>query len=186
MSTSDWKTMIGSWGVSFTDTPKKYSYDAVKWTGSKDNFLSNVWGIPGDSPIVKAFITNWSNDENGDPIYPSAVEPLLGFKNGISSGGWYGFLQSGSGFKDMGVFEIKRQVWADSVPSQFGKNGVPANCSSGSSIAGFLTSGVGTGIGVAGIVAMATGGASILPMVFAGLIGTAVGAVGSAATQGCL
>lgn len=184
MSISDWKTMIGGWGITWSNSPKKYTYDANKWTQSKDNFLSGTWAIPGDSPIVKAFVTNWSTDENGDPIYPSAMEPLLGFKNGISSGGWYGFLQSGDGFKGMGVFEIKRQIWADSVPGQFGKAGIPSSCSSGSALAGYLTGGIGTGLGAAMMIAMSAGMGPLA--ILGGLVGTGLGAALTAGSQGCL
>lgn len=190
-SISDWKDYFkNNWGITYTDNPKQYTANAQTWNNASDNFLFKTWAIPYDSPLVKAFVTNWSNDENGDPLYPSAMEPLLGFKNGISAGGWFGFLQAGQGFKDMGVFEIKRIVWADDVPSSFaGGRGAPKDCGSGSSIAGFLTSGIGAGIGGAmlgPIVAGAVGGPVGWLTLGLGLLVGGGAALASAGAQGCL
>lgn len=187
LSINDWKTQLTNWGnIKIDNTHKSYTFDRDMWTKSTNNFLSNVWGIPVDSPIVKGFLTNWSTDESGDPLYPSAMEPLLGFKNGISSGGWYGFLQSGQGFKDMGVFEIKRLVWADSVPNQFNKSGQPTQqCSSASSIAGYVSGGLGIGLAVS-MLAVPIAGEGFGLLLGLGLLGTGGGAALTAMSQGCL
>jgi hypothetical protein len=189
-SISDWRSYFKNWGITYTDNPKKYTADANTWNNATDNFLFKTWAIPYDSPIVKAFVTNWSNDEDGQPLYPSAMEPLLGFKNGISASGWFGFLQAGEGFSDMGVFEIKRLVWSDDVPSEFnGRTGVPKDCGSGSSIAGFLSAGIGAGIGGAMLGPVLGGTLGLGPLGWAiglGLLFGGGAAVASAGAQGCL
>jgi hypothetical protein len=180
-----WRDLITQWGaIKINDKgTKTYTFDLDTWKANPDNFLYHDWSIPIDSPIIKAFVTTWSTDEGGDPIYPSALEPLLGFKNGLSSGGWLGFLQAGSGFKDMGVFEIKRQVWAISVPPNFSKSSSPpkGGCGSASSIASMATEGISTSLaaGMGGFMIAGPPGALV-----GGLIGLIVGG-GLSATKQC-
>jgi len=111
-----WKNTIKTWGsITFDKTKKEYKYDSTAWQAEEDNFLYNDWAIPGDSPIVMAFVTGWNADEAGVALYPEAITPLLGLTGGEQAGGWWGFLQGGGDFKDMGVDEMRRLVWAEDL-----------------------------------------------------------------------
>lgn len=116
-----WITTIKQWGnITFdpSDTGS-YKYDGKAWANEPDNFIFHDWAIPADSVLLVGFLTGWSSDSTGTPLYPSAMDPLLGLVGGVQSGGWWGFLQGGGYFSDMGIDAIRRIVWAEDKNATF-------------------------------------------------------------------
>lgn len=172
----DWKKAITSWGK-ITFVNGKYSYDLKAWQNEPDNFLVQ-WGISPDAPIIIGFITNQSS-YNGQKVYPSLMHPLLGFKSGLSAGGWYGFLQQGDDFGGMGISEANRAIWSDDIPAAITKSQNSGKCNTASITQGAL----GTGMGGA-FAGFAMGGP--VGAIIGALIGAGVGGSLSAASSGCI
>lgn len=136
---TDWKLLFGIWGVNFNN--QEWVPNNALWTApNNQNFLFWHWGIPADSPLIEAFVTNQTTSPTGTPLYPSAIQPLLGITE-AGAAGWVGFLRAGAGWKDSGINEINRTVWSDDIPTYISnppKN--PGGCNGGS-IAGSVISG---------------------------------------------
>lgn len=113
---SDWKKLFKEWGkINIDENRQTYEADDNAWINAPNNFL-NKWGIMPKSPLVIGFMTGWSSYNGGD-LWQDAMLPLLGFKSGISYGGWFGFLQIGDDFAGRGLLEANRIVWSQDIPS---------------------------------------------------------------------
>ncbi|MBL4898202.1 MAG: hypothetical protein JKX76_01015 [Colwellia sp.] len=180
---STWKPVIQKWaGISDDDLASviagtmAYS-DAINtntWNNNNNdstnnNFFWVKYAIPVDSPVIIAYLTNLSS-YNGDPLYPSLVQFLIGL--GTGSGGWWGFCQVGGSFGDRGYAEISRQLWSDDIPSNFSDTTTVSNsCISAGNLSSAATSGI--SLGVMG--AMIPGfGAIAAPLLFAVGAGTSM------------
>jgi hypothetical protein len=191
---ADWRPVIKSWG-NITFDQGKYVADTVAWAAEPDNFLWKDWGIPPDSGLIVGFITGYSTSPlpGNETLWPDLIEPLLGIRTGIASGGWFGFLQNNDNFAGRGLDEANRLIWADQRPQKLIQKGIKSKCNGYGVAEGAVTTGIG-GSFVGGMVgsgvAAATGaeaGAAFGPIgILIGLIGGAItGAVLSAGNEGC-
>ena len=144
-STTDWQNLFIKWANLPSDIRQlpesHYKPDLDAWENEKNNFLK-PWGLKPSSPLLMGFITGWRTYKN-DILYPTAMNPLLGMKSGILGGGWWGFLNSGSQFSDMGLDEINSIIWASEVPVEIAN----ANYSSKCNVANIAQGAIGTGMG---------------------------------------
>lgn len=134
-SSQDWINMLCEWGnieiqnshvadpsnPNDKNLPKSYKvvpnkYNSYSWETHPDNFLYQNWQIPWNSLLVKGFLTNWTeNDDDSTPLYPSAMNPLLGISTLGGVGGWVGFVKSFDAAGNLGMNFINRYVWANDI-----------------------------------------------------------------------
>lgn len=203
---NDWKTVIKDWGnITFSgsgDDDQVYTVDESKWLNNPDNFF-NRWGIPGDSPMIIGFVTNWDMYMYSK-TYSFILKPLLGMgKEGVGGLGWWGFLQDGDDFGGMGLTEIQRIVWSSDVPTEI-SGGINGNkkCNISGALSGSMGgAGIGAMVGpavgkmlvpaaadaVVEGVAVAAGPETFgLSLLIGALIGGLGAGLASAGTSGCL
>jgi hypothetical protein len=177
---ADWVKLVQSWGA-IVYGPDKYTFDIDVWKAKSDNFLWRDWNIPPDSGLVIGFITGYSTSPlpGNEILWPDLMEPLLGIRTGIASGGWWGFLQNNGNFAGRGLDEANRLIWADQRPKALVKPKAQKSTCDGYGVAnGSIQTGIGASF-VGAAVASGPGG------LIAGIIGLIVGAVTSAGSQGC-
>lgn len=181
-----WRNILLSWtGMgAIPSDPSGWNPNEDTWNNNPDNFLAR-WGITPNSPAVIAFITNWGK-YNGDTIFPSSLEPLLGISGaaGLLYGGWFGYLQQGDNFANYGLDEANRNIWSDEIPENIAKNQQDAASCSGASIAqGALGTGMGGAFAGAAII---TGPLAPVGAAVGFLIGAIVGGLMGAWGGNCL
>ena len=159
----DWQTFLAGEGTNlYSDI-----VDPESWMKNPNNFLYTKYLIPSDSPMVVAYLTNFSM-YNGDAMYPALLQYLLG--GGTGSGGWWGFCQAGGSFGGRGYAEMSRQIWTDEIGARYtNPTAASAGCGSLSTVMSAATGGVSMGAlalmmstgpgGWAAAAALATGGA---------------------------
>lgn len=75
------------------------------------NYLAR-WGIPGNAPVIKAYLSGKSADDQG-ALYKTLLNPLLGVKSSnLSRGGWLGYLREGGDFQGRGLSEANRLLYS--------------------------------------------------------------------------
>ena len=184
-SSDGWKNAIQKWGnIKWDD--HHYTGDVNLWQSNPDNFLSKNWGIPYDSGLIIGFLTGFSTSPlpGNETLWPDLMEPLLGIKTGIASGGWFGFLQNNDNFAGRGLVEANRLIWANQrPPALVKKHQDKSKCNVGSVASGA----VGTGLGGAFLGGMAAGAPFLLPgMLVGAVIGLFTGGIVSAVQQKCI
>ena len=172
-SLSEWKNRLATWGATYDENGFKIDHN--KWQSSTDNFLYYNMSIPGDAPIIVAFVTNRASDDSGE-LLASAIHPLFGTKIG-PFGGILGFLRQGGNWGDKGINYVLRMLWTDDVPFKTNNSPPKPKCGSSSSVLGSISSGA--GLGIAGVF---IGG---IPGLIVGILGTLIGSVSSLSNDGC-
>lgn len=173
-----WRRLMADWAaVSWpSSSGNPWTPDEQAWAGNPDNFLAKNFAIPSSSPLVMGFVMN-ATSYNGVPLYPKAMEPLIGINTGpIGAAGWWGFLQHGDNFGSWGLNEIQSYIWSENVPTNWsGGAGSASRCDP----FGAVSTGLSLGIGAAML-----GGANG-PIAGLFTIGSIIGGGLSAAGSGC-
>jgi len=183
---SGWQDAIKEWG-GITWNGGEYKWNGGKWDKDKDNFLRQ-WGISPSCNLIVGFITNadkspidqsilWGND---------LLQPLLGIKTGISSGGWFGFLQHGDNFNGRGLSEANRLIWSNEIPKNLSpvikKQKTTSHCNPSSITSGALGLGMGGGFAMAAL-SLTNPVGWILGGIF---VGATTGGLLAAGSTGCI
>lgn len=124
-----WREVLIGWGAAGTVDKKTNTYKQEIWFSAIGddpqtsrlnntakfpcwmNFLAK-WGIPGDAPVITAYISGQSADDQGD-LFKTLLNPLLGVKSSnLSGGGWLGYLREGGDFNGRGLAEANRQLYS--------------------------------------------------------------------------
>lgn len=175
-SVSGWIQRLASWGATY-DEQNGFKVDTNKWQNTGENFLWQNMSIPGDAPIIVAFVTNKSSDDSGE-LAPEWIKPLFGIKTG-PFGGILGFVRQGGDWGGRGVDDVLSKIWSDDIPDSIKNNNSPPKdkCGSANSVLSIGSSAFSTGITGAFI-----GG----PIGFAvGIFGALIGGFTSASQNGC-
>uniref|UniRef100_A0A6C0JU38 Uncharacterized protein n=1 Tax=viral metagenome TaxID=1070528 RepID=A0A6C0JU38_9ZZZZ len=166
-SVDGWKTLIGSWA---TNTNGVYSWTVTDYP----NFLYKDWGIPANSPLVNGFLSNNANVVSG-------MEPLLGLV-GSEGGGFVGMVQYIQ-TPEWSDAKLVSNVWGTIEPPPNVYKGDPTTnpkgCQASNYVSG-ISSGLMSGIFIAGALGPETGGLGVIVGAIVG-IGTAAGNILSCA-----
>lgn len=125
--------------------PYQYWFNNGK-DGRPDNILARM-GIKPDAPLILYFCSDLYSI-NGMKIDSNSFSNLLGGAGGVNAGGWVGFLNGLTGFNLNEYVILVRSETDHSPPPE------PPPCKKGDTSAG-IAAGLSTGLGVAGIGAMA-------------------------------
>ncbi len=179
-----WTGVLASWGVTVgaQDNP---NVDEDKWTSLDDspsNFLWRLYGIPGDSSLVKAFVQNSMNDPDGNPWFPEALATMLGVDSESGAGGWVGLLRAGGDWGGYGLISMEAYVWAHNVSHLPDAKSPLKKCGAEGAASSAMQ---GLNLGAMGAMAFA----AVAPpfgMIFGGLAGLVGGGLLGAAQYKCL
>lgn len=191
-----WREVLIGWGAG-DPLNKKYKYDSKLWFGNSPsanrgaktlegqtwdgkkfpcwmNFLAQ-WGIPGDAPVIKAYLSKEASDVQG-ALYQTLLNPLLGVKtSNLSRGGWLGYLREGGDFNGMGLAEANRLLYSQDADSRQPKFLPPdkQSCNPADLAQGTISMGLAGAFGGAALAGTEAGAAVGGPL--GALIGTAIG-----------
>ena len=188
-----WQYIIASWGGAGTssitwdkqnfkcntgNTPNT-SGNFEAWVSAPDNFLYTWYGIKYDCLAIRAFLSEQATLPNGNPLYKTTIEIMLGFvtASGWTPGGWWGMLRSLTG-SDWDYGEYQRIFWEDEVPTIH----TMPSCTTSTKINAYLKIPELAGFGVmagAGAGAMKGSAAGVPGAVIGAIIGAIVGGVGT-------
>ncbi len=207
-----WREVLISWGAEDPLYPDKYKYDSNLWFSFNDdpplpsrgamtpngtkwdgknfpcwlNYLAR-WGIPGNAPVIKAYLSKKSADPQG-ALYQTLLNPLLGVKtSNLSGGGWLGYLREGGDFNGRGLSEANRLLYSEDqqkpkfLPSDKSQQCNPADLAQGT--INMAMGGGFVGFALAGTEAGAVGGP--LGALFGAVIGGVSGFFLTKASRKC-
>lgn len=184
-----WREVLIGWGAEDPQNPTTYPYKATLWFSFNDtnpganrvtanfpcwmNFLAR-WGIPGNAPVITAYLSKKSADPQG-ALYQTLLNPLLGVKtSNLSRGGWLGYLREGGDFNGRGLSEANRLLYSQDQKPKFLPSDKSRQCNPAALATGTINMAMGggfVGFALAGTEAGAVGG----PL--GALFGAVIGAV---------
>lgn len=169
-----WKGVLSSWGAE-QGPDGNFKVDPDTWNSVKSNFLSQKYGIPGNSNLVESFIMGGPEDPEGNPWFEDALPALLGIENYAGAGGWVGLVRGGGDWGSFGLFGLESYVWAKNA-SDLKPRGSPVKSCGGAGVA----SGVLQGINTAAMGAMlVTEAAFPFNLIIPGVLGIVGGFLGA-------